>query len=98
VLGNPLYYWLSGRDQAVARNGASFIEFMTREQWVTLSAELAHARPAYIHVAHDYDALLGAQHPETAPFVQWLTRDYDAVSNDARGTWYAPRLSLATAP
>jgi hypothetical protein len=95
VLGNPLYYWLSGRDQAVARNGASFIEFMTREQWVALTADLARAHPAYILVHRDYEAMLGPQHPETAPFVTWLGADYGVVGHDERCTWYAPRVVVA---
>src|SRR5262249_3508963 len=45
VLGNPLYYWLSGREQAVARNGASFIEFLPRAEWDSLAVSLANARP-----------------------------------------------------
>ena len=96
VLGNPLYYWLSGREQAVARNGASFIEYMTPEEWVALTADLARARPAYIVIQADYHRLLvQSLHPEAASFEAWLGGNYVLVKSSARSTWYAPRPALA---
>lgn len=91
VLGNPLYYWLSGREPAVPRNGASFIEFMTPAEWDALTVTLDHAAPAYIHVQHQYDVLLGPTHPESHSFVAWLGGHYTPIAINDRGTWYAPR-------
>ena len=88
VVGNPLYYWLSGRDQAVARNGASFIEYATEEEWSELTASLDRARPAYIFIQGDYDRMFASQATKCASFLDLLARDYRPRRRTAAGTWY----------
>ena len=44
VMGSPMIYWLTGRDQAVPRNGASFIEYATADEWTRLTRSRGSSR------------------------------------------------------
>ena len=93
VIGNPLYYWLSGRDQAVPRNGGSFIQYASAEEWNGITRSLAAARPAYIYVHDDYGSFLTGQRDRAASFLALLSTDYEPARRTARGTWYGRRSS-----
>ena len=97
VVGNPLYYWLSGRDQAVPRNGGSFIEYASADEWRSITASLAAARPAYIYIHDEYGMFLPGQHIRTGSFLTFLATEYEPVSRTVRGTWFGRREDLPTA-
>ena len=98
VVGNPLYYWLSGRDQAVARNGASFIEYATAEDWSELTESLEQARPNYIFIQRDYDRMFASQAVKCGSFLGLLARDYRPGRRTAAGTWYQRTAGTEAAP
>jgi len=91
VVGNPLYYWLSGRDQAVARNGGSFIEYASIEEWDRITQSLEQARPAYIYIHDEYGAFLPIRRDRDASFFLLLSTEYQPARRTARGTWYSRR-------
>jgi len=85
VGGDPLYYFLSGRPQAVAMNGWS-LEFYLPEQWIRLAEQLEASRPPYIFLNGDY----GAMARDNAPrLTRLLESDYAVHRSGAVGTWYA---------
>lgn len=87
VFGNPIYYRLSGRDQAISLHGWS-IELYLPEQWERLREELAAARPPYIFVAADNRDLIPARSPATSRF---LEEHYEKARESGEGVWYVPR-------
>ncbi len=87
VGGNPVYYYLSGRDQAVASNGW-MLELFLPEQWAQLNEQLAGAMPSYIFVAPQYVDLIPARSPNTARFID---EHYRVLSTSGEGVWYALR-------
>ena len=97
VVGNPLYYWLSGRDQAVARNGASFIDYASAEEWSRITASLEAAKPAYIYVHDEYGAFLPKRRDRAASFLALIGGEYQTVRRSAHGTWYARGAAGAAA-
>ncbi len=86
VFGNPIYYRLAGRDQAIALHGWS-LELYLPEQWVRLREQLAEARPPYIFVATDTRDLIPARSPETTRF---LEQNYEVLRKSDEGVWYVP--------
>jgi hypothetical protein len=86
VFGNPIYYRLSGRDQAISLHGWS-LELYLPEQWARLREELDSARPPYVFVAADNRELIPARSPETARF---LAEHYTVLRESGEGVWYAP--------
>lgn len=95
VLGNPLYYWLSGREQAIPRNGASFIEGFTLEEWQRVTRDLDRARPGYIFIGRDYGDIVRGEGERSAPFFALLSRSYRPLLEQRAGAWYQ-RLDSAT--
>jgi hypothetical protein len=95
VLGNPLYYWLSGREQAIPRNGASFIESFSLEEWQRVTRDLDRARPGYIFIGRDYGDIVRAEGERSAPFFELLSRSYRPLPGRRSGAWYQ-RVDSAT--
>ena len=83
VCGQPLFYYLSGRSQAVPLNAWS-LEFFLTEQWSQLRSQLDTARPAYIFVASSYTDLID-QHPLITDL---LTTRYRQIRRSSSGVWY----------
>jgi hypothetical protein len=91
VMGNPMIYSESGRAQAISRNGASFIEYATPEEWTRITTELQRARPAYVFVWSAYLPMLSASTDKCAGFLTWLGTDYRAVRRTREGFWFERR-------
>jgi hypothetical protein len=84
VGGNPIYYHLSGRDQAIAANGW-MLELFLSEQWKELTEQLSTSKPAYIFIASEYAELLPARSPQTSSFI---TERYRVLRKSPAGIWY----------
>lgn len=87
VGGNPVYYYLSGREPAVAANGW-MLELFLPEQWEQLTGQLAQARPPYIFIAAEYPVLISERSPATARF---LEEQYRVLRQSRAGVWYVIR-------
>jgi hypothetical protein len=97
VCGNPVFYILSGREQAIASNGW-MLEFYLPEQWQQLECELLEARPRYVFVANEYSSLINEHAPDIAATLgDW----YAVVHRNSDGVWYElsadPSSTSATA-
>lgn len=90
VGGNPVYYYLSGRDPAVASNGWA-LELFLPKQWKLLTEQLAQARPAYIFVASDYLDLMTERSPQTSRFID---ENYRVLRRGNAGVWYISQKNL----
>jgi len=90
ICGNPVYYFLSGRDQAIALNGWS-LELLLSEQWTQLTRQLTEALPSYIFVATDYLELVNNRTPETARFIE---ANYRVLRKSDAGIWYVLQEKL----
>ncbi len=83
VAGSPMFYFLSGRHQAIALNGE--LDFFLPEQWRGLEEGLNQTKPAYIFVASMYRDLFEKNTPGT---VRFLAANYCVFRTSSRGTWY----------
>lgn len=83
VGGSLLYYYLSGRQPAVALStgGTDFLP----AQWQLLIEELKQARPPYIFISDQYHAFYEENQPELLRFVD---RQYRLAEKTALGNWY----------
>jgi predicted membrane channel-forming protein YqfA (hemolysin III family) len=85
VFGDPLYFHLTGRGQAIPITGWP-IEILLPEQWAELTAELAEARPAYIFIQakirFDY---IAEQSPATMALI---AHEYRLERKTDIGVWY----------
>jgi hypothetical protein len=84
VVGHPLYYFLSGRQPAIALNGSG-IEIFLPEQWRSLSSQLRQARPVYIFISALDRNLFQTGTPESVDFI---AQNYRVLRTDSIGTWY----------
>lgn len=84
VFGDPLYYYLSGREPALPIIGWPW-EFFLQEQWEALPGQLEQARPPYIYVDKDNYKMMEVRR---GGVVEYLTNRYARFATDARGTWY----------
>ncbi|WP_055077386.1 hypothetical protein [Pseudanabaena sp. 'Roaring Creek'] len=83
VCGNPLYYYLSGRNQAIPINGWA-LEFLLPEQWVLLGKQISSILPAYIFISTEYHDLIKEQKIE----VLQVLEKYKVLHKNASGIWY----------
>ncbi len=85
VVGNPMFYFLSGRHPATGYN-AGFENFLP-EQWKAWGEELAKTPPPYIFIANSqgYRELVEHAAPQTAEFIK---RRYGVLRTSNAGTWY----------
>ena len=97
VVGNPLYYWLSGRQQAIPRNGGSFIEYASEAEWRGISADLAAARPPYIYIHDEYGMFLPAQGAKASSFLMLLDQNYAPLGHSSHGAWFVRRAAVESA-
>ncbi|MEW6003330.1 MAG: hypothetical protein AB1638_11905, partial [Nitrospirota bacterium] len=64
VFGDPLFLFLSGRNQAIAIHGWA-LEFFLPDQWDFLTDQLTRAFPPYIFVSKEYLNLIPNRSPRT---------------------------------
>jgi hypothetical protein len=97
VCGNPIFYILSGREQAISSNGW-MLELFLAEQWRQFEYELLEVRPRYIFVDKEYSALINEHSPDIAAILSDL---YTKVHVNSNGIWYElnvdPSPTIATA-
>lgn len=96
VFGDPLYYFVSGRRQAIPVNGW-FMEVALAEQWREMARQLGDARPPYIFVA-TLEADLIRRHSDEIGAL--LATAYRELRRSRVGTWYvrAPAEPPGTSP
>jgi hypothetical protein len=85
VLGNPVYIYLAGREQAIALQGCC-PKYYIHEQWWQLVEELGKAVPTYIFVNNYAHKLVRNHSPETLRF---LEDNYSVLQKSGNGTWYS---------
>ena len=90
VAGHPLFYYLSGRSQAIPINGW-ILEILLPEQWNELNKQLIEKKPVYIFVDIKYMRLISNLSPETVKFIK---ENYSVVDNGKRGIWFANKEKL----
>ncbi|MBC7909894.1 MAG: glycosyltransferase family 39 protein [Pyrinomonadaceae bacterium] len=84
VGGNPIYYHLSGRDQAIASNGW-MLELFLLQQWAQLNEQLAQSPPTYIFIAREYAKLVPERSPQTTKLI---SDHYRVLRTSPAGVWY----------
>jgi hypothetical protein len=84
VLGDPLYYYLSGRNQATVLGGWS-AEFLLPEQWQQIIAELDQTAPPYIFIGSKHLQITQERSPATLNFIN---QRYTVLKSSDAGTWY----------
>lgn len=88
VFGDPIYYYLSNRAQAIAIHAWS-AEFWIAELWEKLYQQLNEAKPAYIFVRNDYVHLISLKSPNISAL---LMNKYLALEKTSKeGRWYVLR-------
>lgn len=84
VFGNNLYYYLSGRGQAIAING-SYPPTLLPEHWLQILEELQQVRPPYIFVNHGFKNIIARRSPD---LIRWLEQNYRIIRESNAGNWY----------
>ena len=84
VCGNPIFYIISGQEQAIPSNGW-MLELFLPEQWQQLEYELLEVRPRYIFVDKEYSGLINGHSPDIAAILSDL---YAKVHLNSNGIWY----------
>jgi hypothetical protein len=87
VCGDPIFYFISGRDQAIALSGWC-LEFYYHEKWLELNAQLRSAQPPYIFVAEYYLDYIRTKSPAT---FELLDAHYKALPSTPAGAWFIRR-------
>jgi hypothetical protein len=82
IIGDPIYYLLSGRQQAIALNGWG-PELWLPSQSMRLTEQLTQACPPYIF--NGMGNLISERSPGTARFID---ENYHALRRSSRGIWY----------
>jgi hypothetical protein len=89
VFGDPTYYLLSGRSQAIALNGWG-PELWLPSQSMRLTEQLTQACPPYIF--NGMGNLIAERSPGTARFID---ENYEAFRRSHRGVWYVLKAKRA---
>jgi hypothetical protein len=84
VFGNPLYYYLSGRRQAIPLNGW-FMEMAPSALWQQVAAQMEEVRPPYIFVAKIEAELIKKHSPKLTTL---LHTAYLPLRGSQAGRWY----------
>lgn len=84
VCGNPVYYYLSQRDQAIAANGW-MLELFLPEQWAEMNEQLEEARPSYLFISAEYPEIIQSRSPSTARLIE---ENYSVMRRSNAGIWY----------
>lgn len=87
VCGNPVYYYLSGREPSIASNGW-MLELFLPEQWSEMTAQLAKARPPYLFISAEYPDIIRSRSPLTTNFIE---KHYRELRRSSAGVWYVLR-------
>lgn len=87
VFGNPVYLYLSGRNQALPEHGWSWETFLP-SQWKSLPEKLRTIRPAWLFTDPNYADLINQRSPATREVIQTLYEPR-LVTDD--GTWFSLR-------
>jgi len=87
VAGNPVFYHVSGREQALVLNGWA-LEYFLPEQWVELRGEIGSGKAAYLYlVAEVWNSLPGFQ-PELRRTIE---ERYALLRGNDAGCWFVRR-------
>jgi hypothetical protein len=84
VAGDPLYYWLSGRTQAITLNGWA-LEYYFQDQWTALADQVETAMPTYVFIQNNYDELIGERGANLSAV---LDEKYEVLRVSELGTWF----------
>jgi hypothetical protein len=84
VFGDPLYYYLAGRTQAVPVPGA-WVENYDAGTWDTIAEHLARRLPPYVLVSHELRGTIAQSAPR---IVRLLGERYRLLRESPKGTWY----------
>ena len=87
VMGDPLYYHLSGRQPALPMIGWPWAYFL-QSQWYALPAQLKEAKPAYLFVDKLNQKFLESRGGGVKEFIG---QHYTALFRDPHGHWYAAK-------
>lgn len=87
VFGDPLYYYLSGRELALPTTGWAWPYYLP-SQWKQLPAQLDETRPAYIYIDRLNRMLIDERDDEVREF---LETHYLALLKDHKGVWHILR-------
>lgn len=87
VLGDPLIYYLSDRQQTVPMNGWS-PEWLLPEQWDELASEIEAASPRYVFVSEFSRDFLDSR---GVVFKRVIAERFSPAHTDESGTWYERR-------
>jgi hypothetical protein len=87
VIGDPLFYWHSGRKPAVRISGWS-LEMYPREIRIELAEEVARTRPVYLFVSTGYQPLLRERYPDLQASIE---TKYMRIRHSTVGDWYRLR-------
>lgn len=84
VLGDPLYYYLSGRQPALPIIGWPW-RFFLNEQWNRLADDLNRTRPNYIYVDGKNKQMANRRGGGVRAFIE---EHYIGLRNDHNGSWF----------
>ncbi len=84
VIGDPFYYYLAGRPQAVPIPGAWF-ENYDPGSWDVISEHLARRLPPYVFVSYDFRGAVVQSAPQ---ILRLLGERYHLLRESPKGTWY----------
>ena len=84
VVGLPLFYYLSGRQQAVPINGW-VLSLILPEQWKELNEQLIKNAPVYIFLDSSYWRLIPDLSPETVLIIK---TNYSIAHYSSDGIWF----------
>ena len=87
VFGDPLHYYLSGRESALPIIGWPWGYFL-QSQWFKLPAQLEAARPPYIYVDKRNLRYMGFRGGGVLKFIE---AHYTTLFNDHEGTWWGAK-------
>jgi hypothetical protein len=93
VLGDPLFYYLSGRRPAVPFLNAA--GFSPPDLWERLVKSFYHTRPAYVFLPKNKLGAIRKYTPRAAAYIdetaRFIATNYDVSHTSDTGTWYVVR-------
>lgn len=92
VAGLPLFYYLTGRSQAVPINGWN-LYLLLPEQWDELNEQLYKYKPVYIFLDSDNTKIITDFSSETVKFIK---ENYSIISHSNGGIWFLRNDKLKT--
>lgn len=83
VFGNPNYYYISGRQPAIAMHGWAE-NTMTKTQWRMMLDELNRAQPVYIFIGATLQPII---QQGSKDFLDFMENNYSEIRQSPAGTW-----------